>query len=236
MQLPYIISTNSTVMFPVRPRVKICCIASEEEAALAVRMGTSALGLVSRMPSGPGPIPETRIRDIAHTVPAGIQTFLLTCETTAERIIAQHRFCRTTTLQLVDEIEPGAHARVREELPGISIVQVIHVRDDDSVRQSVEVAPLVDALLLDSGNPSLATKELGGTGRVHDWALSRRIRDAVDVPVYLAGGLNPGNVAAAIAQVAPFGVDVCSGLRTSGRLDEIKLSAFMNEVAHGAPA
>jgi phosphoribosylanthranilate isomerase len=236
MQFPYIVSTTSTVMFPVRPRVKICCIASEEEAALAVRMGASALGLVSRMPSGPGPIPERRIRDIADTVPAGIQTFLLTCETTAERIIAQHRICRTTTLQLVDEVEPGAHVLVREALPGISIVQVIHVRDDDSVRQSVEVAPLVDALLLDSGNPSLATKELGGTGRVHDWALSRRIRDAVDIPVYLAGGLNPGNVARAIAQVAPFGVDVCSGLRTNGRLDEIKLSAFMREVVLGAPA
>ena len=215
-------------MFPIRPRVKVCCIASEEEAALAVRMGASAIGLVSQMPSGPGPIPESRIRDIARTVPPGVATFLLTCETTAELIIEQQRFCRTSTLQLVDEVQPGVHARLREALPGISIVQVIHVRDDDALRQSIAVAPAVDAILLDSGNPSLSTKELGGTGRVHDWALSRKIRDSVAVPVFLAGGLNPGNVAKAITQVAPFGVDACSGLRTNGNLDETKLAAFMN--------
>jgi phosphoribosylanthranilate isomerase len=221
-------------MFPVPPRVKVCCIASEEEAALAVRLGASALGLVSRMPSGPGPIPESRIRDIAETVPPGVATFLLTCETTAEPIIRQQRFCRTTTLQLVDDVEPGVHARLRDALPGISIVQVIHVRDDDALKQSVAVAPAVDALLLDSGNPSLSTKELGGTGRVHDWAVSRRIRDSVDVPVFLAGGLNPENVGTAITQVAPFGVDVCSGLRTNGMLDETKLVAFMRAVRDSA--
>jgi phosphoribosylanthranilate isomerase len=221
-------------MFPVPPRVKVCCIASEEEAALAVRMGASALGLVSRMPSGPGPIPESRIRDIAETVPPGVATFLLTCETTAEPIIKQQRFCRTTTLQLVDEVEPGVHARLRDALPGISIVQVIHVRDDDALKHSVAVAPGVDALLLDSGNPSLSTKELGGTGRVHDWAVSRRIRDSVDIPVFLAGGLNPENVGMAVAAVAPFGVDLCSGLRTNGMLDETKLVAFMRAVRDSA--
>jgi phosphoribosylanthranilate isomerase len=223
-------------MFPIRPRVKVCCIASEEEAALAVRMGASAIGLVSRMPSGPGPIPESRIRDIARTVPPGVATFLLTCETTAELIIEQQRFCRTTTLQLVDEVEPGVHARLRHALPGISIVQVIHVRDDDAIRQSVAVAPAVDAILLDSGNPSLSTKQLGGTGRVHDWTLSRRIRDSVAIPVFLAGGLNPENVAKAVAQVVPFGVDVCSGLRTNGNLDENKLAAFMRGAVLGARA
>lgn len=217
-------------MFPVPPRVKVCCIASKDEAALAVRMGASALGLVSRMPSGPGPIPESHIRDIAETVPPGVATFLLTCETTAEPIIKQHRFCRTTTLQLVDKVEPGVHARLRDALPGISIVQVIHVRDDNALKQSVAVASAVDAILLDSGNPSLSTKELGGTGRVHDWSVSRRIRDSVDVPVFLAGGLNPGNVGKVITQVAPFGVDACTGLRTNGMLDETKLVAFMRAV------
>ena len=225
-------------MLFVRPRVKICCIASEEEAALAVLMGASALGLVSRMPSGPGPIPESRIRDIAETVPPGVATFLLTCETTAEPIIAQQRVCRTSTLQLVDEVQPGVHAQLRDALPGISIVQVVHVRGPDgdaALKESVAVSSSVDAILLDSGNPSASTKELGGTGRVHDWGVSRRIRDAVDVPVFLAGGLNPGNVGKAIGQVAPFAVDVCSGLRTDGRLDETKLAAFMREVERPSP-
>ncbi|HEX9221129.1 MAG TPA: phosphoribosylanthranilate isomerase [Gemmatimonadaceae bacterium] len=234
MQLPYIVSTNGPDMFPVPPRVKVCCIASEAEAALAVQMGAAAIGLVSRMPSGPGPIPEQRIRDIAATVPPGVATFLLTCETTAKPIIAQQRLCRTNTLQLVDEVEPGVHERLREALPGISIVQVIHVRDEGALRESVAVSAVVDAILLDSGNPSLSTKILGGTGRAHDWAVSRKIRASVDVPVFLAGGLNPENVRKAIDQVAPFGVDVCSGLRTNGELDETKLAHFMRAVRDSA--
>jgi len=197
---------------------------------MAVRAGASAVGLVSRMPSGPGPIPESRIRDIARTVPPGVDTFLLTCETTAEPIIAQQKYCGTNTLQLVDEVAPGVHSALRDALRGIRIVQVIHVRDDGAVAEARRVAAQVDAILLDSGNPSLATKELGGTGRAHDWAVSRKIRDAVRVPVYLAGGLNPENVGKAIAQVQPFGVDVCSGLRTDGRLDPTKLERFMRAV------
>jgi phosphoribosylanthranilate isomerase len=160
-------------------------------------------------------------------VPPGVATFLLTSETTAEPIIAQQRFCRTNTLQLVDSVGIDVYAQLRDSLPGISIVQVIHVRNDDSVREAVAIAPDVDALLLDSGNPSLPTKELGGTGRVHDWSLSARIRASVDVPIVLAGGLNSGNVDKAIARVAPFAVDVCSGLRTNGELDKSKLAAFM---------
>ncbi len=221
-------------MFPVAPRVKVCCIASEEEAALAVRMGVTAVGLVSRMPSGPGPIPESRIRDIARTVPPGVATFLLTCETTAEPIVAQQRYCGANTLQLVDEVAPEVHTALRDALPGIAIVQVIHVRDAGALAEAMRVAASVDAILLDSGNPSLATKELGGTGRAHDWAVSRKICDSVQVPVYLAGGLNPGNVGRAIAQVQPFGVDVCSGLRTDGRLDATKLEQFMRAV-HETP-
>ena len=220
-------STNDSVMLPVPPRVKICCIASEAEAALAVSMGASAVGLVSRMPSGPGPIPESRILDIARTVPPGVATFLLTSETTVEPIVAQQRYTGANTLQLVDEVAPAVYGALRGALPGIKIVQVIHVRDDSALTEAHQVSPLVDAILLDSGNPSLSIKELGGTGRAHDWAISRKIRDAVRVPVYLAGGLNPGNVAQAIAQVQPFGVDVCSGLRTDGHLDAIKLEQFM---------
>lgn len=221
-------------MFPVPTRVKVCCIASEAEAALAIAAGASAIGLVSRMPSGPGPIPEARIHDIARIVPPGIATFMLTSETTAEPIIAQQRCCGTNTLQLVDAVKPGVHARLREALPGIKIVQVIHIRDESAVTEAREVSPQVDALLLDSGNPSLATKELGGTGRAHDWAISRRICEVVQVPVFLAGGLNPQNVGKAIAQVEPFGVDVCSGLRTDGHLDAAKLEAFMRAVREAA--
>jgi phosphoribosylanthranilate isomerase len=234
MQFSDIISTDEPRMFPIPPRVKICCIGSPDEAALAVASGASAIGLVSRMPSGPGPISESLIRDIAESVPPAVATFLLTCETTAPPIIAQQRYCRTNTLQLVDEVAMGVYDELRDALPGISLVQVIHVRDEDSLREAVSVSGKVDAILLDSGQPTLAIKELGGTGRTHDWAVSRRIRDEVDVPVFLAGGLNADNVRKGIDQVAPFGVDVCSGLRTNGRLDETKVTNFMVAVRASA--
>jgi phosphoribosylanthranilate isomerase len=212
-------------------RLKVCCIQSISEARLAMRHGASALGLVSAMPSGPGPISEESIAEIAAQTPPGIATFLLTCETRADAIVAQHRRCRTTTLQLVDRVEPGAHAALREALPGIGIVQVIHIESMESFEEAVALAPEVDVLLLDSGRPSATVKELGGTGRVHDWSISRRLVQAVDKPVYLAGGLNPENVAEAVRQVRPFAVDVCSGLRTDGALDEAKLVDFTRALA-----
>lgn len=214
-----------------RPAVKICCIATAEEAALAMACGASALGLVSAMPSGPGVITEEAIAQIVATVPPSMATFLLTARQEADAIIEQHRHCRTSTLQLVDHVAPAELARLRRGLPGIRLVQVIHVTDATSLDKARAAAPWVDALLLDSGNPSLAVKELGGTGRTHDWALSRRIVEAAGVPVYLAGGLRASNVAEAIAQVQPFGLDVCSGVRTEGRLDGDKLRAFMAAVA-----
>jgi phosphoribosylanthranilate isomerase len=182
------------------------------------------------MPSGPGPIPEERIAEIAKTVPPGIATFLLTSKQDPSVIIDQQRRCRTNTLQLVDAVPTSVYTRLREALPGIAIVQVIHVRNKGSVDDALRVAQHVDGLLLDSGNPTLAVKELGGTGRIHDWSISAMIRGSVPVPVFLAGGLTAENVAAAIAAVQPFGVDVCSGVRTNGTLDEQKLKHFFEAV------
>ncbi|WP_425615477.1 phosphoribosylanthranilate isomerase [Anatilimnocola sp. NA78] len=213
-------------------RVKICCIASIQEAAVAVRHGASALGLVSKMPSGPGPIEESLIAQIAATIPPAIGSFLLTSAQSVPQIIQQQRRCGANTLQIVDRLEVGEYHELRGALPGISLVQVIHVTGEESFDEACQIAERgVNALLLDSGNPSLAIKELGGTGRVHDWSISRRIVTAVKVPVFLAGGLNAGNVAEAIRSVRPFGIDVCSGVRTKGELDEQKLSAFMTAIA-----
>jgi phosphoribosylanthranilate isomerase len=208
------------------PRVKICCISSRDEARLAICHGAAALGLVSAMPSGPGVIDEELIAQIAAGVPPPIATFLLTSLTDAAGIVAQHHRCRTSTIQLVDRLERGSYADLRAALPGISLVQVVHVTGEESFAEALAVAAHVDAILLDSGNPALGVKELGGTGRRHDWAISRRIREAVDVPIFLAGGLRPANVAEAIEQVGPFALDICSGVRTDGQLDEAKLSQF----------
>jgi phosphoribosylanthranilate isomerase len=212
------------------PRVKICCIASIEEARMAIEFGAAAVGLVSEMPSGPGVIPEELIEQIAASIPPPVASFLLTCRQDVAAIVEQQRRLRVNTIQICDQLEEGGHRQLREALPGVSLVQVIHVNGPDSLHEAASVAPHVDAILLDSGNRTAAIKELGGTGRVHDWNLSKQVREAVHVPLFLAGGLNAANVGAALEQVGPFGVDVCSGVRTDGRLDKHKLADFFEAV------
>lgn len=212
------------------PRVKVCCIADVAEARLAVRAGADALGLVSAMPSGPGVIAEERIAEVAASVPPPIATFLLTSRQDVAGIVDQQRRCATNTVQLCDRMSAESYAALREAMPGVALVQVVHVTGWESLDEAVAVAPHVQAILLDSGNQALAVKELGGTGRTHDWRVSRAIRDAVPVPIFLAGGLGADNVAEAIRAVEPFGLDLCSGVRTAGRLDEGKLTAFLGAV------
>jgi phosphoribosylanthranilate isomerase len=217
-----------------RTRIKICCIASLAEARLAIASGADALGLVGAMPSGPGAIDDDAIARIAASVGPPVATFLLTSETAAAGIIAHARRCRTNVLQLVDRVAPQDYPRVRAALPGVKLVQVVHVTGPEVVGEAEAAAPHVDALLLDSGDPKAAVRLLGGTGRTHDWSISRRIVDAVDAPVFLAGGLRPDNVARAIREVRPFGVDLCTGVRTEGRLDPVKLRAFVDAVMAAA--
>lgn len=220
------------------PKVKICCIASVAEARLAAQAGAAVLGLVSAMPSGPGVIDDATVADIAADMrDSPVRTFLLTARTQADDIAAQHAAAGTTTLQLVDHVPLDDLRRLRALLPGVELVQVIHVTGEASLTEALQVAPLIDAILLDSGNPALAVKELGGTGRTHDWAMSRRIRDAVwPLPLWLAGGLRDHNVAQAIAAVQPHGLDLCNGVRTDGQLDADKLRAFMAAVRSPAVA
>jgi phosphoribosylanthranilate isomerase len=203
---------------------------SKEEAELAMHYGASALGFVSAMPSGPGVIPEELITSIMKDVPPCVDTFLLTSKQVPADVITQQRRTGANTLQLVDSFPPNGYAMLKTELPGIRIIQVIHVLNEESIHEAVSIAPFVHALLLDSGNPTLGTKELGGTGRTHDWSLSRQIRNSVKIPVFLAGGLHAENVREAINQVEPYGVDVCSGVRTNGKLDEQKLSSFFSQI------
>jgi len=212
------------------PRIKICCITNIDEALTAIEAGASALGLVGHMPSGPGVISDELILKISKVVPPPIATFLLTSETSTREIIKHHHRTLTNTIQLVDALTEGTYDDLRNALPGIKLVQVIHVINEQSVDEAIEISQHVDAILLDSGNPNLQVKELGGTGRTHNWKLSRRIRDSINIPVFLAGGLRIENIRQAIEEVQPFGIDLCSGVRTNGKLDREKLDQFINEV------
>jgi phosphoribosylanthranilate isomerase len=197
---------------------------------MAISFGASAIGLVGHMPSGPGVIDDALILKIAKSVPPPIGTFLLTSETSTAEIIKHHKVTQTNTLQIVDALKNGTYQQLREAMPAIKLVQVIHVIDERSVDEAVEISEQVDAILLDSGNPNLQTKELGGTGRTHNWELSRKIRDRIKIPIFLAGGLKPENVKQAIDAVEPFGIDVCSGVRTDGKLDVKRLELFMKNI------
>ena len=207
----------------MKVKVKICCISSIEEAKLAVAYGAAAIGLVGRMPSGPGIIKDELIHAIAKTVPPPTHTFLLTSETTTDNIIEHHKKVNTTTIQIVDALSGREYHKIREAIPNVQLVQVIHVLDEGSIKEAIEISEFVDAILLDSGNPNLPTKVLGGTGKTHNWDLSKKIREKISLPIFLAGGINKDNIKKAIDHVQPFGIDLCSSVRTNGQLDERKL-------------
>ncbi len=211
-------------------RVKICCIQSIAEAELALQYGAYAIGLVSEMPSGPGVISKEKIREIAQWTPSELKTVLLTAHQDADQLIEQHQFCGTDVIQLVDSQTETTYLKLRRRLKGTELMQVVHIINEDSIKEAIRVSEYVNYILLDSGNPNLTVKELGGTGRTHNWELSKRIVDEVNVPVFLAGGLNPNNVAQAISKVQPFAVDLCSGLRTEGKLMEKEVRKFMDQL------
>ena len=213
-----------------RPKIKICCISSLEEAFLAIKHGADALGLVGNMPSGPGVIADELISQITKHIPPPIATFLLTSERKASDIIAHHQKVQTNTIQIVDSLLEMDYAKIREAIPTVKIVQVIHVLNEKQIDEALEIEQWVDAILLDSGNPNLKVKILGGTGNSHDWKLSRKIREAVNKPVFLAGGINAQNVKQAIAEVNPYGIDLCSSVRTNGQLDASKLDIFFKAI------
>ncbi len=214
----------------MRTRIKICCISSEDEARMAIAHGADALGLVGKMPSGPGVIDDELIASIAKIIHPPLASFLLTSEQSATGIIEHVRKVHTNTVQIVDELTEGSYDQIRSALPHLRIVQVIHVTSDESIEQAIKVSAYTDAILLDSGNPKAAIKTLGGTGNTHNWEISKEIVRLVAIPVFLAGGLHAGNVKEAIEKVNPFAVDICSAVRTEGRLDAAKLEAFIKAV------
>lgn len=210
----------------MKTQVKICCISSVEEAKNALKFGANVLGLVAKMPSGPGTIEDDLISEIIKTIPSKTTTFLLTPKTNPYEIIEHQRLTGTNCIQLVDAVKIEDYKILRENLQNIKLIQVIHVTSEASIKEAKQYAEVADMILLDSGNPNLEVKELGGTGRVHNWKLSRKIVESVGIPVFLAGGLNSKNICNAIETVRPYGVDLCSGVRNDGKLDLEKLNRF----------
>jgi len=214
----------------VKRLIKICCIQNLAEAELSFELGADYVGLISAMPSGPGPIPEDQITQIISQIPDASQAVLLTSLTSIDEIIAQQQRTGAGVLQLCRQLTIDQLVELRRQLPGIELMPVVHVTGPDAQKSALNMMPYSDKLLLDSGSPNAAVPVLGGTGEIHDWSISAQIVREVDVPVFLAGGLSPGNVVEAIEGVNPAGVDICSGIRIDGLLDEDKLVAYVNAI------
>lgn len=211
-----------------KPLLKVCCISSVAEALLALEKGADFLGLVGPMPSGPGILSLEEIKAIVGAIPEDAKTILLTSETAAEHIAASVKDLGVKAVQIVRELPVNVLSQVRSLLPDIIIFSVVHVVDETSIDTAKSYENIADYILLDSGKPSKGV--LGGTGAVHNWDYSKQIVKELNIPVFLAGGLNPNNVRIAVDQVNPGGVDLCSGLRTNDKLDAEKLNAFVNNL------
>jgi phosphoribosylanthranilate isomerase len=176
-------------------------------------------------------IADELIAEIAASIPPPVSRFLLTSRTDPASVVEHVAACRVDTVQLVDAVPAETYAALQSELPHVRVVQVVHVEGNDAVMEAQRVAPHVHAILLDSGRPKALMRELGGTGRTHDWRISREVVLSVpDTPVFLAGGIGPGNVREAIRQVRPYGIDLCSAVRTEGRLDPVKVAHLVAEI------
>lgn len=209
-------------------KIKVCCMSSPNEVKMAIEAGITAAGFVTRMPSGAGIIEDELAIALCEEFYGNIQTWLLTSQTDEEHLREQLNLFKISHLQIVDYVDIDVCIRLKKEFPWVDFVQVIHVLSEADIERAILAQEWASILLLDSGNPANAA--LGGTGKTHDWSLSRRIVEEVDIPVYLAGGLNPDNVKDAIKAVGPAGVDVCSGLRADDRLSPQLLEAFVREV------
>ena len=211
-----------------RTRVKICCIASEAEARMAVEAGADLLGLVGPMPSGPGVVDDRTARAVAAAAPPWATPVLLTEFDQPAEIVEHAARIGVRAVQLVRHVPVRTLARLAVAAPGLALIQVIHVEDRGALDLIEPYARHVTAFLLDTGRPSAG--ELGGTGRVHDWEISAEFVRLSPIPVFLAGGLTPANVGEALARVRPAGVDLCSGIRIDRALDPGLLGAFMDAV------
>jgi len=209
-------------------QVKICGVKRAEDAGLAVAAGADALGfLVGQTHTSADFIAPLTAKAIAASLPSGVIGVLVTHLTDPGDVLDLAVLTGLTTVQLHGEIWPEDVARLRRAAPDLTFLKSFHVTDEAGLAYGEAFVGLVDGFVLDTANPK--TGQIGGTGQTHDWNLSRRIVERYrSVPVILAGGLNPDNVAEAIAAVGPFGVDVNSSTKgTDGFKSEAKARAFV---------
>ncbi len=213
--------------------VKICGIRRPEDALIAAGLGADAIGLlVGQKHNSPDFVSATVARDIARALPPSVEAVLVTRVEDVDEIERLLQQSEITTIQLHSEIAPSSVEGLRGRIPHLKIFKSVSVISADSVAYPEAFKKLVDGFVLDSVN--LATNQVGGTGKTHDWSVSRQIvMRYSEVPIILAGGLNSENVRSAIERVRPFGVDVNSGTKAAdGFKDPPKMEAFIAQAKH----
>lgn len=208
-------------------RIQIAGVSSLEEALAAADAGVDALGFTVRLPTGVhDDLTEAKARGIVAALPPFVASVAITYVDTPREAVELCRYLGVTTLQLHGPFPTQEIPVLRVGLPHLKIIRAVHVTGPEAVAQARALARQVDALILDTYDP--ATGRHGATGKTHDWTISRQIVDGVPVPVILAGGLTPDNVADAIAAVRPWGVDVHTGIeRPDGSRDLDHIRAFV---------
>lgn len=206
-------------------RVKVCGISRVEDALAAAEAGADAVGCLVGLEHGsPDRVEPATARAVFSVLPPFVSKVLVTHRIKLGEVSDLVRETGATVVQLHGDFPLVAIPALREAVPYVSIVKCVHVTGEDSVAAARAAARVADAVLLDTK----VRGRIGGTGKTHDWSISARIVEASSKPVILAGGLNPDNVADAIARVRPYGVDANSGTRgTGGSKDHAKLRAFV---------
>jgi phosphoribosylanthranilate isomerase len=205
-------------------RVKICGITREEDLAFAVAAGADAVGFLVGVPSSPRNLTLERAEMLLRQVPVFVDSVVVTAPQSINGLAEICERLKPTAIQIHGKKNFEA-SEIRERIKDTRLIKTVYVTEDALNETAIEELKTFDAVLLDS----FTKGQYGGTGRVHDWTLSRQIKEAVDpVSVILAGGLNPENVKEAIMAVEPYAVDVASGVEANpGIKDQGKVRAFL---------
>ncbi len=207
-------------------RVKICGLTREEDLAVAVAAGADAVGFIVGVPSSPRNLTLEMAEMLLSQVPIFVDSVVVTAPKSIKQLVEVCEGLKPSAIQIHGK-EPLDSSEIREKIKDTRLIKTVYVTEDALNETAIEDSKMFDALLLDS----FSKGQYGGTGKVHDWTLSRQIKEAVaPVPVILAGGLKPENVKEAILKVQPYAVDVASGVELSpGVKDHEKVRAFVKK-------
>jgi phosphoribosylanthranilate isomerase len=209
-----------------RVRVKICGLTREEDVRMVAARGADAVGFVVGIPSSPRSLSLKKVETLLRYVPLFVQSVLVMDPQSIDEVRTTYEALRPDALQLHGDTSLDI-SLLRENLPKASLIRAVQANPTTVLQDAVDATQAFDAILIDSR----AQGRLGGTGVVHDWELSKRVKRVIPpTPLILAGGLNPDNVQDAIRTIEPYAVDVSTGVELSpGVKDPDKVSAFIKK-------